>query len=132
MQCYLRCSSLLSLVVLCVAGCDALGPQTQLEKWVETQKANQKLPKKIGDAQELIDIRAGEMELIQVIRLKNAGKSISDQQKEAIQKQVLREGQKKKNQVEDLINFKVLMTFQYQNKDGEMLHEVLIRPWEDL
>lgn len=119
-------------LVVILGGCDRLSVQKQLEKYVADQKENSPLPRRISDRQTLVDIQAGDKELIQVFKVKGSKKKIRESTDE-LEQDVLVELRKKKAQIENLIQFKIVMTFKFlHNASGELLHEFQVKPWQDL
>lgn len=116
----------------CLLGCDRFSVQKQLEQYVEQQKANSPLPRKMSERQTLIDIRAGEKELIQVFTIKGPKGKLKESLDE-IKQEVRTELQKKKNQIQNLITYKIVMTFKYLHEPSkEVLFEFQFKPWTDL
>ena len=122
----------LSVLLIPVVGCDRFSVQKQLEKYVADQIESSPLPRKITDQQTLIEVRAGELELIQVITIKGPKGQLKEN-RDQIEQDVKTELQKKKNQIKNLIDFKIVMTFKYLHEPSkEVLHEFQIKPWSDL
>ena len=119
-------------IICCFAGCDSINPQVQLEKWIEQQKEQQRLPHVIDKNLKLIDIRSGEMKLIQVFEIKGLGGEMPDEKKVEIRDRVVEELIAKKDQIKSLIDFGIVMTFKYQNPSKKELYEFEIDPGKDL
>ena len=123
---------LLTCIVCCLAGCDSISPQIQLEKWIEEQKEQKRLPYVIDDNVKLIDIRSGELELIQVFEIKGLGGEMPEEKKAEIRAKVIKELLAKKDQIKNLIDFGIVMTFIYQNPGKKELYEFQIDPGKEL
>ena len=92
---------LLALIVL-VSGCERFSVQKQLEKYVAEQKENSPLPRKITDKVTLIDIQAGEKELIQIYKIKGNKQKIKESTDE-LEQQIKTELHRRKNNIQNLI-----------------------------
>lgn len=113
-------------------GCSQFSVQQQLEKYAEQQRQARKIPRKITDILTLIDIQAGENELIQVFTIKGPIGKIK-QKKDELELNVLAELKKNKAQIKDLIAYKVVMTFKYLHAASkEEIHVFQVKPWNDL
>lgn len=123
---------LLTSIICCFSGCDSISPQTQLEKWIAEQKEEKKLPYVIDDKLKLIDIRNGDLELIQVFEIKGFGGEMPDDNKVELREKVIKELVAKKDQIKNLIDFGIVMTFRYQNPSGKELYDFQINPAKDL
>ena len=122
---------LLALIVL-VSGCERFSVQKQLEKYVAEQKENSPLPRKITDKVTLIDIQAGEKELIQIYKIKGNKQKIKESTDE-LEQQIKTELHRRKNNIQNLIEYQIVMTFVYKHqKSEEELHRFQVKPWEDL
>lgn len=119
-------------IICCFVGCDSISPQVQLEKWIEEQKEQKRLPHVIDKNLKLIDIRSGEMKLIQVFEIKGFGGEMPDEAKVEIRQRVVQELIAKKDQIKSLIDFGIVMTFKYQNPSQKELYEFEIDPGKDL
>ena len=114
------------------SGCGRFSVQQQLENYAAQQKQEKKVPRKISDNQMLIDITTGERELIQVFTVKGPLQKIRGQLPE-LEKNVLTQLKKNKQQIQNLVDYKIVMTFRYLHEPTrELIHEFKVKPWSDL
>lgn len=122
----------LSLLLVGTSGCQRFSVQYQLEKHVEQLKAEQSLPRKITEQLTLIDIQAGDREMIQVFKVKGPLKRLKKKADE-LETQALVEMRKNKGRIQNLIDYKIVMTFRYlHDPSEEVVHTFQVEPWNDL
>lgn len=122
----------LGLLLTAVAGCDRFSVQKQLEQYVADQKANGSLPRRISDRLTLVDIQAGDHELIQIFDVKGPREEI-EKKRDEMKSQLLTELKRNQASIQNLIQYQVVMTFRYRHAaSGEVLHEFQVEPWKDL
>lgn len=115
-----------------LGGCEQFSVQKQLEKYVEQQKKESPLPRKMSDRQTLVDIRAGDMELIQVFTIRGPKKQIQDNA-DQIRQEALTQLKKMKAQISNLIKYRIVMTFKYLHEPTrDVVFEFKVKPWEEL
>ncbi len=124
----IRSFLILPFLFLVVSGCGAFSPQSYVESWVESEQSN--LPKPINKQSKITQITAGEMEIVHTCEVTGLPDKRVIKDKNKIQKDAENRMTQNREQLKPLVDYKIKMTFIYQNAKKKELFRFTINPWE--
>ena len=120
-------SCFVGITILLIGGC-GFGKQAQLDTYVASEKQN--LPKVLFADVEVVDMAAGDSELIYFCDAGEMNAAAAVAAKDQLLKKADRYVKENKQGLSRLIDAKIKMTFVARNNGGKELFRFSVNPWE--